>query len=361
MPSMHPFSETILTWYKKHARDLPWRRTKDPYAIWLSEIILQQTRISQGLPYYHNLIDTFPTIGDLARAEESVLFRHWQGLGYYSRARNLHKTAKYISNELLGIFPNSYEKLIKMPGIGPYTAAAISSFAFDEPKAVVDGNVFRILSRFFGVETDISHSSARKIFTDLAEELIPASQPAAFNQAIMEFGSLQCSPAPQCETCPLQTGCHAFAHKKVKEFPIKTKKTKQRNRYFNYFIVEKDGQMLVRKRTEKDIWQGLFEFFFIESDKKTTLEQLIFSEPFLQVLPKKFLPLMNPAVHVLSHQKIYAQAWHVQLIDNFKLEIPPNYVWMLPKDLENEGKPVLIINLITDNMSLDVFQDFSVA
>ncbi|MHA8067229.1 A/G-specific adenine glycosylase [Aquirufa sp. ROCK2-A2] len=357
---MHPFSSTIIHWYKDHARDLPWRKTNDPYVIWLSEIILQQTRIAQGLPYFHQLLEVFPTVQDLAKAEEDVLFRNWQGLGYYSRARNLHKTAKYVSNELQGKFPNSYEQLIKLPGVGPYTAAAIASFAFNEPKAVVDGNVYRILSRYFALETDISHASARKIFTDLAEDLIPQKLPATFNQAIMEFGSLQCSPVPNCETCPLQRTCGAFLLKKVKDFPIKTKKTKQRDRFFNYFIFEKDGKILVHKRVKKDIWQGLFEFYLIESPKKTTLEELISEDDFLPDSVKNFQQLRNPAVHVLSHQKIHSQAWHIQLSDKFNQDIPSNFEWITPSDFEKQGKSVLLLNLITDNLELDVFQNFSV-
>jgi A/G-specific adenine glycosylase len=358
---MHPFSKTLLTWYKEHARDLPWRKTKDPYTIWLSEIILQQTRIAQGLPYFHKLLSNFPTIQDLAVAEQEVLFRNWQGLGYYSRARNLHKTAKYINNELNGLFPTKFNELIKLPGVGPYTAAAIASFAFDEPKAVVDGNVFRILSRFFAIETDISHSSARKIFTDLAEELIPHHLAAEFNQAIMEFGALQCSPVPNCESCPLQITCRAFALKRVKDFPVKSKKTKQRNRYFNYFIIEKNGQLLVRKRVEKDIWQGLFEFYLIESTKKSSLKELISNDLCLRELFPYFNKIKSPAIHILSHQKIHSDAWHIQITDNFEWEIPANYEWIHPNDFEKQGKSVLLLNLITDNIDLDIFHDFSVA
>ncbi|MFM6949119.1 MAG: A/G-specific adenine glycosylase [Aquirufa sp.] len=358
---MHPFSSTIISWYKKNARDLPWRQSNDPYVIWLSEIILQQTRIAQGLPYFHRLLEAFPTVQDLANAEEALLFRNWQGLGYYSRARNLHQTAKYIANELGGVFPQKYQDLIQLKGVGPYTAAAIASFAFNEAKAVVDGNVYRILARFFAIETDISHSSARKIFTELADELIPHEFPAEFNQAIMEFGSLQCAPAPLCETCPLQKECKAFSLKRVKDFPVKLKKTKQRDRFFNYFIVEKAGKILVRKRTEKDIWQGLFEFYLMESAKKTTLDGLMEKDDFLRMIPQAILPLKSPAVHILSHQKIHTQAWHVQISDNFMGEIPSNYEWMSPKDFEKQGKSVLLLNLITDNMHLGIFQDDSVA
>jgi A/G-specific adenine glycosylase len=358
---MHPFSKTLLTWYKEHARDLPWRNTNNPYIIWLSEIILQQTRIAQGLPYFHQLLEQFPTVQDLANAEEEVLFRNWQGLGYYSRARNLHKTAKYITNELNGIFPTSYEQLIRLPGVGPYTAAAIASFAFNEPKAVVDGNVFRILARFFAIETDISVSSARKTFTEVAEELIPHHLPAEFNQAIMDFGSLQCSPAPNCESCPLQSSCRAFALKRVKDFPIKSKKTKQRDRFFNYFIIEKNGQLLVRKRLGKDIWQGLFEFYLIESNKKSTLVELISDDYCLLDLFENFNQLKSPAIHILSHQKIHSQAWHVQIPDNIPWDIPSNYEWIQANDFEKQGKSVLLLNLITDNLDLDIFRDFSVA
>jgi A/G-specific adenine glycosylase len=347
--SIHPFAETLITWYKGHARDLPWRRTHDPYLIWLSEIILQQTRVAQGMPYFLKLAEAFPTVFDLAAADETNLFRLWQGLGYYSRARNLHKTAKIIVELHQGDFPNTYAALIQLPGIGPYTAAAIASFAFGEASPVVDGNVYRILARYFGIETDILHASARKEFTTLAKELIPVSEPARFNQAIMEFGSLQCSPAPQCESCPLMLSCYAYQHEKTQVLPVKSKAKPQRMRHFNYFVVEQAGKLLVHQRQGKDIWQGLWEFFCVESNG---LSEAVILHPFLSQLMPYAVSLQAPDIHVLSHQKIVSEAWMIQLPANFTFELPNDYQWILSVEFEQLGKPVLLLNLITDNIAL---------
>ncbi|RXK46807.1 A/G-specific adenine glycosylase [Aquirufa rosea] len=355
----HPFTSGLISWYRQHARELPWRHTQDPYAIWLSEIILQQTRVAQGLPYYRKLLEVFPTVKDLAKSDESVLFRHWQGLGYYSRARNLHKAAKIIVNQFGGKFPTTYDEWIKLPGVGPYTAAAIASFAFGEVKPVVDGNVFRILARYFGIRTDILHNSARKEFTSLAQELIPKDQAAEFNQAIMDFGSIQCSPAPNCSSCPLSTACYAFQNKQVNQLPVKQKKTKQRDRYFNYFIFEQGNKLLVRERKAKDIWSGLWEFYLIESDQKEDLSDLLEKNGFLATYLQGALvqPMISPKVHILSHQKIHCQAWYIQVPDNLEFSKIAPYQWIQPEDFEKLGKSVLLLNLITDNLHLGIFND----
>lgn len=345
----HPFAETLISWYKDHARDLPWRRTQDPYLIWLSEIILQQTRVVQGLPYFYTLSEAFPTVFDLAAADETTLFRLWQGLGYYSRARNLHKTAKFLVETRAGKFPNTYVELLQLPGVGPYTAAAIASFAFGEASPVVDGNVFRVLARYFGVETDILHASARKEFTSLAQELIPRSDPARFNQAIMEFGALLCSPAPNCVECPLITTCYAYRNSRILDLPVKTKAKAQRIRHFKYVVIEQSGRLLVHQRHAKDIWQGLWEFFCVES---TDLSEAINLYPFLSLIMPFALPLESPGIHVLSHQKIVSEAWLVRLPTNYTFELPDNYQWILSSEFEQLGKPVLLLNLITDNIAL---------
>ncbi len=352
--SLHPFAESLLSWYKSHARDLPWRQTRDPYLIWLSEIILQQTRVAQGLPYFYKLSEAFPSVYDLAAADETTLFRLWQGLGYYSRARNLHKTARYVVDSLDGKFPNTYAALIQLPGVGPYTAAAIASFAFDEAKPVVDGNVFRILARYFGIETDIMHSSARKEFTTLAEELIPESDPARFNQAIMEFGSLQCSPSPSCDTCPLIGSCFAHQHHRIHDLPVKSKAKAQRVRNFQYFIIEKEGKILVHRRQKKDIWQGLWEFFCVESED---LNKSIERYPFLSLMKAFMVPLSSPGIHVLSHQKIVSQAFLIRLPEKFSFKLPEDHQWILSSEFEQMGKPVLLLNLITDNLVLKELLD----
>ena len=348
--ALQPLSKQLLAWYPAHARDLPWRQTTDPYVIWLSEIILQQTRVAQGLPYFHKLLAAFPTVEALAAAEESVLFRNWQGLGYYSRARNLHKTAKLIVDQHHGVFPTTYQDLLQLPGVGPYTAAAIASFAFGEAAPVVDGNVFRILSRYFGIETDIMHASARKEFTGIAQGLIPHAQPATFNQAIMEFGSLQCSPVPNCADCPLRISCNAFATKRTQFLPIKSKSKAPRNRYFNYVVVVQQDKFLVRIRTEKDIWQGLWEFVMHETAHVADAHEAF--GPYADWLDLPMTELKAPAKHLLSHQRIFFFFFLIQVPDNMHLAIPSDFQWMDAHEFENCGKPVLLLNLITDNLIL---------
>jgi len=355
MSTIHPFSEQLVSWYEKNARDLPWRQTNDPYLIWLSEVILQQTRVAQGLPYFEKFKENFPTVFDLAAAPENVLLRHWQGLGYYSRARNLQKTAKIVVEQFKGFFPKSYQELIKLPGIGPYSAAAISSFAFGEPHAVVDGNVFRILARYFGIEADIADSKNRKIFEKLANDLLIKSQAAKFNQSIMEFGSLQCSPSPNCDGCPIKIGCFAFLNGKVNSLPVKTNKVKISSRFFNYFVIEKNNKILVKKRANKDIWAGLYEFYLIETESVLSLQGILLNDKKIAFFANFTNELPAPKPHQLSHQKIYSKAFHVQIPDNFEFEIDGEYEWKSAKELEELGKPVLIGNLITDNLHLPVF------
>jgi len=256
----------LLAWYPRHRRDLPWRHTRDPYAIWLSEVILQQTRVAQGLPYYETFLAAYPTVQDLAAAPEAEVLRYWQGLGYYSRARNMHHTAQQVVNEYNGQFPGTYAGLLQLRGVGPYTAAAIASFAFDEAVAVLDGNVYRVLARLFGLHADIAAPSSRKEFQALADRHIPAAAPADFNQAIMEFGAIQCTPAkPDCLFCPLQQQCWAFQHGQVALLPVKSKAKAARTRYFHYFVLRYEGQTYLRERREKDIWQGLYDFALAET------------------------------------------------------------------------------------------------
>jgi len=349
MKQIHTFSEKIISWYSKNARLLPWRATRDPYLIWLSEVILQQTRVQQGLPYFEKFKNNFPTVFDLANAPEDIVLRNWQGLGYYSRARNLHKTAKLIAFDWNGIFPTTYQELIKMPGIGPYSAAAISSFAFDEHQAVVDGNVFRILARYFGIRHDIAEPKNRKIFADLANELMPVGKAALFNQSIMEFGSIQCSPAPNCSTCPLQETCTANLTHCVDSLPVKVKKSKMSHRFFHYFVIEKNNSFLVQKRLQKDIWHSLFEFYLVESTEPKELEDLLENDHFLAKLRGNWVALQQTKPHQLSHQKIFTKAWYIQIPDNFEVELQGNYQWKSAVEFENLGKSVLMENLLIDN------------
>lgn len=311
------FSNTLIYWYLQNDRELPWRKSKNPYFVWLSEIMLQQTRVAQGMAYYLKFTETFPTIFELANADESTVLKMWQGLGYYSRARNLHFTAKHVANELNGVFPSTYKELIKLKGIGDYTASAIASICFDEPNAVVDGNVYRVLSRYFGIKTAINSSAGIKEFKILAQSLLDTSQPGTYNQAIMDFGALHCKPQnPLCETCPFADSCVAFEKKLTKELPVKVKKIKVKNRYFNFLVIKTaDQKTILSERKGKGIWQGLYQFPLIESDKIIDKDDLIASEEFIQLFPDETtISLFNKKeiVHKLSHQHLYTQFWIVE-------------------------------------------------
>ena len=309
------FSTKIQRWYSKHKRDLPWRQNNDPYRIWLSEVILQQTRVVYGKSYFKRFTSTFPTIYDLANAPEDQVLKLWQGLGYYSRARNLHKTAKLITNEFNGVFPNNYSELLSLPGVGPYTAAAISSICFHLPHAVVDGNVYRVLARFFGIEDPIYTVQAKKRFEALANELLDEQQPGNYNQAIMEFGALQCKPkSPVCDLCILKNSCAALEKKIVNYIPNKQAAKSIRNRYFNYFVpLLPNKQTILIQRKDKDIWQHLYEFPLLETNKFLTLENISKESNLPEWVSADEVSLFNlkPWVHQLTHQRIYASFWIV--------------------------------------------------
>jgi A/G-specific adenine glycosylase len=309
------FSDRIIEWYKENHRALPWRATHNPYHIWLSEIILQQTRVAQGLPYYHAFVNSFPTIHHLAKAPLQQVLRHWQGLGYYSRARNLHKCAQTISQKLKGQFPEKYSELISLPGIGPYTAAAVASFAFREPVAVVDGNVFRVLSRVFGMEEDIATSHGKTNFTKKANELIDVQQPDLFNQGLMEFGALHCAPQnPKCEECIFSKQCIANQKSLQKLLPVKSKKAKIRNRYLFYFIFKWNDQIFMKQRTTKDIWKGLYDFYVVESPKHLSTKKIIQSFNLLKTTSIK--SESKKLIHLLSHQRLNIKFIEIEVTKN---------------------------------------------
>ncbi|MBV5283216.1 MAG: A/G-specific adenine glycosylase [Paludibacter sp.] len=313
-------SDTLSAWYLANKRELPWRDISDPYLIWISEIILQQTRVNQGMSYYLRFIERFPTVADLACSEEDEVLKYWQGLGYYSRARNLHKAARQVMTDFEGVFPIEHADVLKLAGIGDYTAAAICSFAYDQPFAVVDGNVYRVLSRLFGIETPIDSGIGKKEFASLAQELISRSHPGIHNQSIMEFGALQCVPvSPDCLSCPLQPNCRAYELNSVDKLPIKSKKTKVSNRFFNYFFIELGGQTYLQKRVGKDVWQNLFEFPLVEADQLLTVEELMETDDFKKLFSRigevGIVKISNPMKHVLSHRVIYAQFVTVKISD----------------------------------------------
>lgn len=309
------FSSTLIQWYSENKRDLPWRNTTDAYKIWLSEIILQQTRVSQGLPYYEKFVAQFPTVIDLANAAEQDVLKLWQGLGYYSRARNLHQTAKIVVVEYQGVFPTSYNELLKLKGIGTYTAAAIASFSSNESVTVVDGNVFRVLARIFNVDLDIAAHSAKKYFQELAQELLKDTPSSPFNQAIMEFGALQCVPKnPKCDTCVFNDRCEALRLNKIDLLPVKLKKIKITKRFFNYLIIEDvNGNIIVNKRTDKDIWRNLYEFPLIEKENldENLIREYVEKEFSLKDLIFVSSEMNSDIKHKLSHQELYIKFFKI--------------------------------------------------
>ena len=347
------FSKRLLEWYKIEHRHLPWRDTKDTYIIWLSEIILQQTQVRQGLPYFQKFVSRFPTVHDLAAASEDEVLKLWQGLGYYSRARNLHFTAQYVRKSLNGVFPDNYKDLKTLKGVGDYTAAAIASFAYDEPVAVVDGNVQRVLSRFLGIHTPINSTEGAKEFKLKAQELLDKSKPALYNQAIMEFGALHCRPkSPKCMFCTFQQDCVAFQQGIQEELPIKLKKTKVKKRYFNYLVLtDSEEKTLVQKRSGAGIWKGLYEFPLIETEQPQDLPT---SEEISEVtnIPAELIQNVKiynekPVIHLLSHRKIWATFVEIKL-DCLIADggFSPQMELIQIKDLHQLAVPVLIQNFI---------------
>lgn len=305
------FLSILLKWYATYHRALPWRNTKNPYKIWVSEVILQQTRTTQGLPYYVRFLERFPNLRALAESSEEELLRVWQGLGYYARARNMHQAARTLIHEYGGSFPRNPAALEKIKGIGPYTAAAIASFAFGYPAPVLDGNVFRFSARYFGIQANISASSSRPLFMKKLNMLIKGQDPALFNQAMMEFGSQQCAPQPLCRGCPLQRGCYAFSHQKVSTLPQKSPQRPQRIRYFHYIALESPQGMLLRRRAAQDIWKGLYDFYAHEDHRPLLWADICNVLPtFTEYDLRKESAWYR---HMLTHQRIMARFFHVQL------------------------------------------------
>jgi len=322
---------------------MPWKGISDPYKIWLSEIILQQTRVEQGLAYYNNFVNHFPTINDLANAADDQVFKLWEGLGYYSRCRNLLATARFVNNELSGNFPTDYKGLLALKGVGPYTAAAIGSFAFNLPLAVLDGNVFRVLARCFGIDTPIDSTMGKTQFREFAAQLLDNENPALHNQAIMDLGALVCSPSkPDCLNCPLQGICQANADGNWDKFPVKNKKTQVKHRFLYYLILDYKGERMVRKRTGKDIWQHLFEYILKESDEPVApedLKRMDFWGLSTSNVPRGSVQLTDELKHVLTHQRIHSRLLMVQV--EKKLQIA-GYTWKKPEELKQLPFPRLI-------------------
>lgn len=324
---LNDFTPALLKWFDAYGRELPWRQTRDPYAVWLSEIILQQTRVEQGLPYWERFMQRWPTAEALARASEDEVLRQWQGLGYYSRARNLHFAAGQIVE--MGGFPQTIEGIRSLKGVGDYTAAAIGSIAFDLPVAVVDGNVYRVLARHFGIDTPINTTEGKKEFTALAQSLLPPKEASRFNQAMMDFGATQCTPqSPRCLLCPLQDGCVALREGRVGQLPVKLKTLKVKERRLTYIYIRCQGQTAIRRRPAGDIWQGLYEPWLTDN------------------VPSGAVLLRQNQKHVLTHRIIYADFWLWETDE--KPSLPDEYIWIDEADIERYALPRLVELLLNE-------------
>ena len=339
------FSLVIVKWYNLNKRNLPWRNTVDPYKIWISEIILQQTRVEQGLPYYNKFILNFPNVIKLSQAKEDRVLKLWQGLGYYSRARNLHFTSKYITEKLNGEFPKNYDGLIKLKGVGKYTASAISSFAYNEKKAVLDGNVFRVLSRYFGIFEAIDSTLGLKLFEEISFKNLPIKNINTYNQSIMEFGALQCKPAsPNCKLCPLNINCWAFLNNKMSNLPIKNKKIIKKERFFNFIVLANEKFVFIEKRIKNDIWKNLYQFpLFEDSDLNF--------KPAKDLVKNGVLLKKTKIKHILTHQRLNVVFWHYNVN---KLGKNKKYKIIEIKKIDQYPVPKIVENYIAENLRIDL-------
>ena len=344
---MHRFHKILTVWYQENKRDLPWRANKNPYLVWISEIILQQTRVDQGTNYFLRFAEHFPDVKSLASAPENDVLKLWQGLGYYSRARNLHQAARQVMNDFNGSFPDTYTNILKLKGVGTYTASAVASIAFGLPYAAIDGNVYRVLSRIFGISTPVDSTQGKHEFSELANQLLDQKNPGLFNEAIMEFGALQCTPRnPDCNSCPFRDTCLAFAQNQIANLPVKIKKIKVKHRYFNYLFIRHKEYFYLEQRKEKDIWHNLYQFPLIESQKLLTLQELLTNEMVKSMF--KGIEIAVDAVnseiiHILTHQKL-----HVRFIE---IVIPSHHTtfgWIKthPDEVANFPVPKLIENFL---------------
>lgn len=351
LPQMN-FNDELLQWYRQNKRDLPWRNTTDAYVIWLSEIILQQTRVDQGLPYFNRFFEKYPDVTSFAAASEDEILKLWQGLGYYSRGRNMLKTARQVQELFDGKFPQTYAELVKLKGIGPYTAAAIASFSANEARAVVDGNVYRVLARYFGIEEPINSTEGKKIFQATADELLNREQPGLHNQAMMEFGAMLCTPQnPACGICPVRTGCHAFVNNAVKVLPVKLKTGKVRDRFLNYFLYTDGRTVLLNKRNERDIWANMYDLPLIETLSLLSPQDLLALPITTQLFGTNINVLEHSQVkiHLLTHQRL-----HVRLIrlQNKPVKLSEQWFFTPVENLKNLAIPKILFILLKNIFNL---------
>jgi A/G-specific adenine glycosylase len=347
------FNRRLKSWYLQNHRPLPWRETKDPYKIWLSEVILQQTRVAQGMPYYERFVAQYPTVFDLAAADERDVLRLWQGLGYYSRAHNMHFTARQVVTDYDGKFPETSEKLQKLKGLGQYTAAAIASFAFDEVVAAIDGNVYRVMARIFGIRSDMLSNEGKKEFSALAKQLVSQEDPATYNQAMIEFGALQCVPSsPNCAVCIFNDGCFANANQMQGQLPVKIKKLTVKHRFLNYFIIKQGDKLAMYERRSRDIWKGLYDFHLIESKTPApTPDSLTITDPTFQKLVQKGRLTEVPKTysHILTHQRLQVRFWWLEIPGTERIDLPPGMAFYDHEEIEVLPKPILIDTVLRED------------
>jgi len=346
------FADELVRWYHNNKRDLPWRNTTDAYIIWLSEIILQQTRVEQGMPYFYRFAERYPTVSDFAAADEDDILKLWQGLGYYSRGRNMLKTAREVVEQYNGIFPQQYDELIKLKGIGEYTASAIASFSADEAKAVVDGNVYRVLARYFGIDEPINSPKGKKDFQALANELLNHDHPGLHNQAMMEFGAMLCKPKnPACGICPVRTGCYAFKNNATTALPVKLKTVKVRERFFNYFLIINNNEILLNKRDEKDIWANMYDLPLIETSELVPADELLASPKIKDLFGKHIEIQEVSSIHklILTHQRLYVR--FIKL-GNSEVKLQQNWFFSPLENLEKFALPKIIFIFIKNIFNL---------
>nr|WP_295927300.1 A/G-specific adenine glycosylase [uncultured Dyadobacter sp.] len=345
------FNRKLKSWYVENHRPLPWRETKDPYKIWLSEVILQQTRVAQGMPYYERFVDQYPTVFDLAAADERDVLRLWQGLGYYSRARNMHFTARQVVADFGGKFPETAAELARLKGLGHYTAAAIASFAFDEAVAAIDGNVYRVMARIFGVQSDMLSNEGKKEFAALAKELVSQEDPATYNQAMIEFGALQCVPvSPNCAVCIFNDHCFACLRQMQGQLPVKIKKLTIRQRFLNYFIIKQGDRLAMRERRGKDIWTGLYDFYLVESKVPALSPDDLDADGALSVWlgHGRLTEITKVYAHILTHQRLQVRFWWLEIPENETIDLPPGMAFYNHEQIEVLPKPILIDTVLRE-------------